>query len=43
MLVLEVAPPWVQTDLMGGRDEPRAMPLDAFLAETMQKFAAADR
>jgi uncharacterized oxidoreductase len=29
----------VQTDLMGGRDEPRAMPLDAFLAETMQKFA----
>jgi uncharacterized oxidoreductase len=37
--VLEVAPPWVQTDLMGGRDEPRAMPLDAFLAETMQKFA----
>jgi len=39
--VLEVAPPWVQTDLMGGRDEPRAMPLDAFLAETMQKFAGA--
>ena len=28
--VLEVAPPWVQTDLMGGRDEPRAMPLDDF-------------
>ena len=39
--VLEVAPPWVQTDLMGGRDEPRAMPLDAFLAETMQNFAGA--
>jgi len=37
--VLEVAPPWVQTGLMGGSDEPRAMPLDAFLAETMQKFA----
>ncbi len=37
--VLEVAPPWVRTDLMGGRDEPRAMPLDAFIAETMQKFA----
>jgi uncharacterized oxidoreductase len=39
--VLEVAPPWVQTGLMGGSDEPRAMPLDAFLAETMQKFAGA--
>jgi uncharacterized oxidoreductase len=29
----------VRTDLMGGSDEPRAMPLDEFLAETMQKFA----
>lgn len=38
--VLEVAPPWVRTDLMGGRDEPRAMPLDEFIAETMRKFAA---
>jgi uncharacterized oxidoreductase len=37
--VREVAPPWVQTDLMGGRDEPRAMPLDAFLKETMESFA----
>ena len=37
--VLEMAPPWVRTDLMGGSDEPRAMPLDEFLAETMQKFA----
>ncbi len=38
--VLEVAPPWVRTDLMAGqRDEPRAMPLDAFINETMQKFA----
>ena len=26
--VLELAPPWVRTDLIGSRDEPRAMPLD---------------
>ena len=25
--VLEIAPPWVQTDLLGSNDEPRAMPL----------------
>jgi len=38
--VLEVAPPWVRTDLMSGqRDEPRAMPLDEFIKETMEKFA----
>jgi uncharacterized oxidoreductase len=38
--VLEVAPPWVQTDLMGGRDEPRAMPLQDFIDETMRSFAS---
>ena len=32
---LELAPPYVQTDLMGGKDDPRAMPLDQFIAETM--------
>jgi uncharacterized oxidoreductase len=37
--VLEVAPPWVQTDL-GGRDEPRAMPLQDFIDETMRSFAS---
>ena len=38
--VLEVAPPWVRTDLMSGqRDEPRAMPLDEFIKDTMEKFA----
>lgn len=37
--VLEMAPPWVQTDLMGSRDEPRAMKLDDFIKETMEKFA----
>ncbi len=36
--VLEIAPPWVQTEL-GGPDmvnEPRAMPLKEFISETMQ-------
>lgn len=39
--VLELAPPWVRTALMGGRDEPGGMPLDEFIAETMQKFPSA--
>ncbi len=34
--VLEIAPPWVQTDLLGSKDEPRAMPLPEFLEETMK-------
>jgi uncharacterized oxidoreductase len=33
--VLEIAPPWVQTDLLGSNDEPRAMPLGEFIKETM--------
>lgn len=33
--VLELSPPWVQTDLLNSRDEPRAMPLDEFIAETI--------
>ena len=33
--VLEIAPPWVQTDLLNSREEERAMPLDSFLAEAM--------
>jgi uncharacterized oxidoreductase len=33
--VLEVAPPWVQTDLLGSNDEPRAMPLAEFIEETI--------
>jgi uncharacterized oxidoreductase len=33
--VLELAPPWVQTDLLNSNDEPRAMPLPEFIAETM--------
>jgi uncharacterized oxidoreductase len=37
--VLELAPPWVRTGMMGSRDEPRAMPLDDFIKEAMEKFA----
>src|SRR6202050_34039 len=31
--VLELIPPWVQTDLLDSNDEPRAMPLAAFIEE----------
>jgi len=34
--VLEIAPPWVQTDLLNSNNEPRAMPLGEFIAETMK-------
>ena len=34
--ILEVAPPWVQTDLLNSREEPRAMPLKDFIEETMK-------
>lgn len=33
--VLEIAPPWVRTDLMDSREAEEAMPLDQFIAETM--------
>lgn len=33
--VLEIAPPWVDTDLIHKSGDPRAMPLDAFIEETM--------
>jgi uncharacterized oxidoreductase len=34
--VLELIPPYVQTDLMDGAADPRAMPLDKFIAEVME-------
>src|ERR1700743_2162833 len=33
--VLEIAPPWVRTELMNSQEAERAMPLDQFIAETM--------
>jgi len=37
--VLEIAPPWVRTDLMNSREAEEAMPLDQFTAETMSVLA----
>ena len=34
--VLEIVPPWVQTDLMNSNEEPRAMPLREFIDETIK-------
>ena len=36
MSVLEIVPPWVQTDLGGSSNEPRAMPLAEFIEETIK-------
>jgi uncharacterized oxidoreductase len=33
--VLEIIPPYVQTDLMNGAEDPRAMPLKDYIAETI--------
>jgi uncharacterized oxidoreductase len=40
--VIELPPPYVQTELMGARQasDPRAMPLDAFIAEVMEILTA---
>ncbi|NUU03678.1 SDR family oxidoreductase [Herbaspirillum robiniae] len=38
--VQEIAPPWVNTDLVGKTDDPRAMPLDAFIEQTIAALAS---
>lgn len=40
--VQEIAPPWVDTDLVKKSGDPRAMPLAAFISETMAKLAGDD-
>ncbi len=37
--VLELIPPYVATDLMNGASDPRAMPLEKFVAEVMEILA----
>jgi uncharacterized oxidoreductase len=37
--VLEVVPPWVQTDLMNSSENPNAMPLREFIDETVKVLA----
>ena len=34
--VREISPPWVQTDLLNSKEEPRAMPLKDFIEETVE-------
>ena len=36
--VLEIIPPYVQTDLLGGGEDPRAMALKDFVEQTMEIF-----
>ncbi len=37
--VIEIVPPWVQTDLLNSKDNPNAMPLADFIAESMKLLA----
>ena len=37
--VLEIAPPWVRTDLMNSREAEQAMPIEEFIAQTMSLLA----
>ena len=40
--VIELAPPWVRTELLNSSEEARAMPLDQFLAGAMELLATDD-
>jgi uncharacterized oxidoreductase len=40
--VQEIAPPWVDTDLIHKSGDPRAMPLGAFITQTMAALASDD-
>lgn len=40
--VQEIAPPWVDTDLIYKSGDPRAMPLDAFVEQTLAALAGED-
>jgi uncharacterized oxidoreductase len=37
--VIEIAPPWVRTELLDSQEEERAMPLDQYIQETMALLA----
>jgi uncharacterized oxidoreductase len=37
--VIEIAPPWVRTELLNSLEEERAMPLEAFIEGTMMQLA----
>jgi uncharacterized oxidoreductase len=37
--VVELSPPWVDTDLIHKSGDPRAMPLDVFIEQTFEKLA----
>ncbi len=37
--VQEIVPPWVNTDLVKKTDDPRAMPLDDFIAQLMERMS----
>ena len=40
--VLEIAPPWVDTDLTHKSGDPRAMPLDEFITEILENLQSAE-